>query len=135
MSYSPQSSSNPSCRPESESLAAAPARSVKLSVVAAGERPRVHGKFIFIGDEKLYIRGVTYGTFRPAANGSEYGDPVTVERDFAQMTANEVNAIRTYTVPPRWLLDIAHRQGLRLMIGLPWEQHVAFLDKKRARSI
>ena len=23
------------------------------------------GKSIFLGDEKLYVRGVTYGTFRP----------------------------------------------------------------------
>jgi hypothetical protein len=28
-------------------------------------RPKVQGKFLFVGDEKLWIRGVTYGTFRP----------------------------------------------------------------------
>jgi hypothetical protein len=28
-------------------------------------RPRARGKFVFLGDEKLYVRGVTYGTFRP----------------------------------------------------------------------
>src|SRR5258706_11361685 len=52
------------------------------------------------------------------------------------MAESGVNAIRTYTVPPRWLLDTAQRHGLRVMVGLPWEQHVTFLDdKKRARSI
>src|SRR5580765_4637866 len=45
------------------------------------------------------------------------------------MAATGVNAVRTYTAPPRWLLDAAQRHGLRVMIGLPWEQHVAFLDR------
>ena len=48
-------------------------------------RPNVQGKFLFVGDEKLWIRGVTYGTFRPDADGNEYQDPETVEYDFAQM--------------------------------------------------
>jgi beta-galactosidase/beta-glucuronidase len=104
--------------------------------VIAGVRPVVQGKFIFVGNEKLYIRGVTYGTFRLDEDGNEHHDPEVVERDFAQMAANGLNAIRTYTVPPRWLLDAAQRHNLRVMMGIPWEQHVAFLDnKKRVRSI
>ena len=42
------------------------------------------------------------------------------------MAACGINSIRTYTVPPRWLLDSAQRHGLRVLVGLPWEQHVAF---------
>ncbi len=91
-------------------------------------RPSVRGKFLFAGDEKLYVRGVTYGTFRPDACGCEYSSPAVVERDFAQMRASGINAVRTYTVPPRWLLDAAERCGLRVMVGLPWSQHVTFLD-------
>src|SRR5713226_407801 len=99
-------------------------------------RPRVRGKFFFVGNEKLYIRGVTYGPFRPDAHGNEYHDPESVQKDFALIAPSGMNAIRTYTVPPRWLLDIAQRHGLRVMVGLPWEQHIAFLDdRKRARSI
>jgi glycosyltransferase involved in cell wall biosynthesis len=45
------------------------------------------------------------------------------------MRAAGINTVRTYTVPPTWLLDRAHAHGLRVMIGLPWEQHVAFLDQ------
>jgi GT2 family glycosyltransferase len=98
-------------------------------------RPDVRGKFVYVGNRKLYVRGVTYGTFRPDG-GSEYGDERTVERDFAQMSAAGLNAVRTYTVPPRWLLDLAQRHGLYVMVGLPWEQHVAFLDDRgRERSI
>src|SRR5216684_4154612 len=86
--------------------------------IKSSSRPRVRGKFIFVGEEKLYLRGVTYGTFRPNAQGEEFPAPETVERDFTQMAANGVNAVRTYTMPPRWLLDAAQRNGLRLMAGL-----------------
>ncbi len=104
--------------------------------VIEGVRPHVQGKFIFVGSEKVYVHGVTYGTFCTDEDGNEHHAPAVVERDFAQMAANGLNAIRTYTVPPRWLLDAAQRHNLRVMVGLPWEQHVAFLDnKKRARSI
>src|SRR5918998_1837386 len=107
-----------------------------LASLAVGVRLRVGGKFIFVGEEKFYIRGVSYGTFRPGADGDEYRDPKVVEQDFAQMAANGLNAVRTYTVPPRWLLDTAQRHGLYVMVGLPWEQHVTFLDDaERARSI
>jgi GT2 family glycosyltransferase len=96
----------------------------------------VHGKFIYVGEEKLYIRGVTYGPFRPGADGSDYRDPDPVNRDFESMSRAGVNAVRTYTVPPRWLLDCAHRHGLRILVGLPWEQHVAFLsDRSLSRDI
>lgn len=104
--------------------------------VWGGVRPRVQGKFLFAGNEKLYVRGVTYGTFRPDAAGNECYDPTGVERDFARMAAAGLNAVRLYTVPPRWLLDFAQRHGLYVMVGLPWEQHVAFLDDRgRARAI
>src|SRR5947209_8501017 len=107
-----------------------------LASVKTSKRPCVQGKFIFCGSEKMYIRGVTYGPFHPDVDGGEYHSPDVVERDFAQMAANNLNAIRTYTVPPRWLLDAAQQHGLRVMVGLPWEQHIAFLDsKKRASSI
>lgn len=99
-------------------------------------RPSVRGKFLFAGDAKLYLRGATYGTFAIGPDGCELYDRTTVERDFATMRAGGMNAARTYTMPPSWLLDAAARSGLRLMVGLPWEQHVAFLDDpRRAREI
>ncbi len=104
--------------------------------VESGVRPRAQGKFIFVGDEKFYVRGVTYGTFRHDEDGHEIHDPKVVEQDFAMMAANGLNAMRTYTVPPRWVLDTAQQHGLYVMVGLPWEQHIAFLDdKKRAKAI
>jgi GT2 family glycosyltransferase len=59
-----------------------------------------------------------------------------VNSDFEMMAECGFNAVRTYTCPPPWLLDMAARRGLRVMVGLPWEQHVTFLDdRRRARRI
>ena len=105
-------------------------------VVLSGDRPKVKDKFIFIGDQKFYVRGVTYGTFRTDEEENNYPHPEVVERDFACMEANGINALRTYTVPPEWLLDAANRHGLRVIVGLAWEQHIAFLDdKQRVKAI
>src|SRR2546421_336079 len=93
------------------------------------EPPRAERHHSFGGDQKLYVRGVTYGTFRPGPDGADYPEPEVVERDFAEITRSGINAVRTYTVPPRWLLDLAQAYGLRVMVGLPWEQHIAFLDE------
>ncbi len=94
-------------------------------------RPRVEGKFIFVGDEKLYIRGVSYGGFRPDEDGFEFPDQEVIKRDFALMQANGINAIRVYTTPPRSILNIAHQYGLYVMVGLTAEQFVgALIDKK-----
>ena len=98
----------------------------------ASVRPRVLGKFIHVGGEKFYIKGVTYGPFQPEPDGSEYHSPEAVDRDFSTMAARGINCVRTYTVPPCWLLDIARRHQLRVMVGIPWEQHITFLDRKDA---
>jgi GT2 family glycosyltransferase len=99
--------------------------------VVEGVRPRVAGKFLFVGDDKFYMRGVTYGPFHPDENGCEYHTPDVVDQDFQMMAANGINAVRTYTVPPRWLLDAARKHDLRVMVGLPWEEHVTFLDNRK----
>jgi O-antigen biosynthesis protein len=76
------------------------------------------------------VRGVTYGTFRPR-DGLSFPAPAQVHRDFATMAEAGANALRTYEPPPLWLLDLAEEHGLKVMAGLAWEQHVAFLDDPR----
>src|SRR5262245_16074084 len=102
---------------------------------ADSNRPSVCGKFLFVHGEKLYIRGVTYGTFSPDSASGQFPAPEIVDQDFAQMAAAGLNAVRTYTAPPRWLLDVAESHGLFVMVGLPWEQHITFFDDQRTRSI
>ena len=100
-------------------------------------RPKVAGKFLYVGQEKLWVRGVTYGAFRPDARGNEYHDLNIIRRDFAQMAASGLNAVRIpHTMPPRSLLDAAQEHGLRVMVGLSAEQYVGFLiDKEKAPDI
>ncbi len=96
----------------------------------------VKGKFLYKGQEKLYIKGVTYGTFKPDASGNHFPDKNVMEFDLALMAEAGINALRTYTFPPKHLLDLAEKHGISVMAGLPWEQHITFLDDKaRKRSI
>ena len=48
-------------------------------------RPEIRGKFIFAGDEKLQVRGVTYGAFEPDGEGNEYHALDRIDRDFSAM--------------------------------------------------
>ena len=97
---------------------------------SAGIRPQVDGKFFRVGQERLYLRGVTYGPFAPGPDGRPY-DPVRTAEDFTQMSRAGINTVRLYTPPPAWLLDTAARRGLFVLGGLAWEQHVTFLDDSR----
>src|SRR5262249_12877383 len=51
-----------------------------------------------------------------------------VERDFRAIADAGMNSVRVYTPPPLWVMDMAAACGLRVMIGLWWEQYTAFLD-------
>jgi GT2 family glycosyltransferase len=96
-------------------------------------RVRVHGKVFHDGAGPLLLQGVTYGPFAPGADGHPY-DRERAPLDLEQMAAAGVNAIRLYTPPPRWLLDLAGCSGLRVIGGLAWEQHITFLDDRRRAS-
>ena len=98
----------------------------------AGSRARleVRGKFFFAGDDKVPLRGVTYGPFAPDASGYRYPAPEVVERDFALMTELGANCLRLFTPPPRWLLDLAAERNLWVLVGIPWAEHICFLDSE-----
>jgi O-antigen biosynthesis protein len=98
---------------------------------ASTARIAVDGKFLRLGDERFLIKGVTYGTFAPDADGYQFPPPARIAEDFRLMADLGINTVRTYTAPRRALLDEAARHGLRVMVGLPWSQHVAFLDDHR----
>src|SRR6476620_1876368 len=87
--------------------------------LATSTRPVVRGKFLYAGNRKLYLRGVTYGTFKPNSAGDLFPEPSVAARDFALMADHGINSLRTYTVPPRWLLDLAQAHGLRVLVGIP----------------
>ena len=91
-------------------------------------RPTVKGKFLSLEEQRFWVKGVTYGTFRPRPDGAQYPEDDVIASDFTAIAAAGFNTVRTYTAPPRSLLDIAQSFGLRVMVGLAWAQHVTFLD-------
>jgi len=122
----------PAYTPPSGDFVPAPPRASRLAraPLPPPARAEVHGKFFRAAGEKLYLRGVTYGPFRPGTDGEPYDSERTRE-DFARIAAEGINTVRLYTPPPEWLLDTAAENGLRVLAGLAWEQHVAFLEDRR----
>ena len=104
---------------------------------SGGSRPRleVRGKFFFAGDEKVPLRGVTYGPFAPDADGYRFPAPAVVERDLALITELGANCLRPFTPPPRWLLDMAAECNLWVLVGIPWAEHVCFLDSEEIPDV
>ena len=98
-----------------------------------GRRPRATGTFLSVGPDKPLVCGMTYGALAPNPEGEPYPDPRTVDADFARMAAAGINAITTHTTPG-WLLDLASAQGLFVMAGIAWAQHVAFVDRRARRK-
>src|SRR5215472_15578030 len=100
----------------------------QLGTALSRNRPYVVGKFILVGAEKFYVKGVSYGAFRPDANKREYWDSAQIERDFLLMAAQGINTVRIpHTIPPLSLLDKALQHDLRVMVGFSAEQYVGYL--------
>jgi len=94
----------------------------------------VDGKFLAIGPSRFLVKGVAYGTFAPDASGEQYPPPPQIARDVAAMARAGFNTIRTYTAPSVALLEAAAQHELRIIAGLPWPQHIPFLDSSKLTS-
>jgi GT2 family glycosyltransferase len=105
---------------------------------ATMEHPRVEarGKFLWSGATKFFMRGISYGPFQPDAMGSPFPSAEQINQDFALMRQAGINTVRTYNVPPQRLLDLALQWNIHVLVGIPWEQHICFLDDRQtARNI
>lgn len=104
--------------------------------VAASSRPRVSvsGKFFRVGEKKFCVKGLAYGPFTPDAMGSRFASPEQTAKDFEQIHGLEANVVRVYHVPPLWLLDLAVAHDLKLIIDIPWNKHLCFLDSETRRE-
>ncbi len=118
---------------ETDRIAAPPE---PLSPLRAAPPPpiRVSGKFFFAGGRKHFVKGVTYGPFPTGSHGAPFPEHPVVDTDFALMSEAGINTVRVFTVPPLWLLDAAHGAGLNVLVGLPWPQHVTFLDSRATQA-
>lgn len=91
---------------------------VTLASVSAGERVRTDGRFLALGQDVFRVRGTTYGSFAPRCDGELFPEPADVERDFAVISARGLNVVRTYTLPPPDVFELAEAYNLRLLVGL-----------------
>ena len=94
---------------------------------------RTSGKFLHVHGAPFLVRGVAYGTFAPRRDGHQFPELARITADFDLMVTAGINTVRTYTVPPIDVLDAAADRGLRVVAGLAWPQHIAFLDARRTR--
>lgn len=102
--------------------------------VASRSRVSVDGKFFRRGAQKFYVKGLAYGPFAPNAEGEPFATPEATARDFALAREAGANLLRVYHVPPRWFLDLAAENDLLLLVDVPWDQHLCFLDSEATRS-
>jgi len=97
-------------------------------------RVRVDGKCLTRGEHRLRVQGVTYGPFVPNGEGEPFPTRGQVADDLVRMRANGVNALRTYHLPPEWLLALAEDHGMTIFIDVPWSKHICFLQSRRAQT-
>src|SRR5438046_368875 len=97
-------------------------------------RIRPRAKVFFEGEKKFFVKGVTYGPFKPDADGNYLGPPQQIDADVALMRRAGLNVIRIYHSPPRWFLDRCAAAGLRVLVTLPWEKHIEFLRERSMRK-
>ena len=96
-------------------------------------RIRAVAKFFFEGDEKFFVKGITYGPFKPDRDGNYLGQPEQVDADLALMRQVGFNVVRIHHAPPRWFLDRCVAAGMRVLVTLPWEKHIEFLRERSIR--
>ena len=100
--------------------------------VAASSRPRisVDGKFFRLGEKKFHVKGLAYGPFAPNAAGLPYAPPEETAVDFARIREANANLLRVYHPPAKWFLDLAAEHKLKVLVDIPWNKHLCFLDSR-----
>jgi O-antigen biosynthesis protein len=102
--------------------------------VSSAPRVSVDGKFFRLGETKFYAKGVAYGPFAPNAAGQPFASPEQTARDLALIRELGANLIRIYAVPARWFLDLAAEHKLKVLIDIPWNKHLCFLESRAQRA-
>jgi GT2 family glycosyltransferase len=102
--------------------------------VSAKPRVSVAGKFFRLGAKKFYAKGVAYGPFAPNAAGQPFASPEQTAADFAQIRELGATLVRIYAVPGKWFLDLALEHDLKVLVDVPWNQNLCFLDSGEHRQ-
>ena len=84
-------------------------------------RVKTDGKHLSLEGRPFRVKGVTYGSFTPRLDGELFPESSEIKKDLLQIEAAGLNTVRTYTLPPPEMLDLAGELGLRLIVGLHYE--------------
>jgi len=74
------------------------------------------------------LQGISYGPFKPGRMDE------CVAADFATIRSLGFNTVRLYELPSDAVLAAAKDNGLKLIVGIPWTDHVDFLREKKLRT-
>src|SRR5512141_762672 len=100
-----------------------------MAVAASSSlRVSVDGHFFRLCQAKFHAKGVAYGPFAPNAAGQPFASPEQTAQDFAQIRQLGANLIRVYHVPSKWFLDLAAEHQLKVLIDIPWNKHLCFVE-------
>src|SRR5437660_1015199 len=88
--------------------------------VGAEHRVGVEGRLLARAGRRFRVQGVTYGPFGSNGAGEPFPDAIRVAEDFALMRGVGINSVRTYHVPPEWLLRVADEQDVGVFVDVPW---------------
>lgn len=83
---------------------------------------------------KIILNGVTYGPFQANSQGEPWPENEQLRQDIAHIATLGFNTIRIYEPPTEALLTACREQQLRLLVGIPWSQHVDFMAQNSIRE-
>ncbi len=104
------------------------------TAVISRARVTVDGKFFRVDGRKFHPTGVTYGPFGSGPEGDGYATREQTLLDLERIRELGANTVRVYHLPPRWFLDLLHEQGLKVLVDVPWNKHLCFLDSEESRQ-
>ena len=91
-------------------------------------RPTVDGKFLSVGGQRFWIKGVTYGSFGPNEEGEPFPPLAQLRDDFAFMRESGINTVRIYSPPSDRIADAAAEAGLYLIPDICWGPRECHFD-------
>ena len=99
--------------------------------VQNGTRVEAAGKFLRLADGTAhFVRGVSYGPFKPNSRGEPFPEDERLATDLRHISGLGFNTVRLYEPPTDAVLREVETLGLRLIVGIPWSEHVDFLANR-----
>ena len=94
----------------------------------------VAGKNLSMDGRRWFLNAISYGPFKTKAQNEPYSEASRLASDFASIRELGFNSVRIYELPTETLLRAAEENGLRLIVGIPWTDHIDFMRDPALRE-